>query len=456
MNLYYSVRLRGLLRAAAFVAGFCLILPIVALAQGSRSPDQSRKGPQPKVVLAHLMPWYVTQPTWGMHWTGPKKQHNPEKVDADGLPDIWSHYHPLIGLYHSADRNVIECQLLQMKLAGIDGVIVDWYGIANVADYPKSHEATKVVFEMTEKLGMQFAVCFEDRTFEYQVKRNLLSENDVEQHLTETMQWLQDNWFQGAHYVTLDGRPLLLNFGPIFVKDSAIWQRAMASLPVRPNFFALHHLWKNIGADGGFTWVYAKVWENRPQKSEIKKRIARMYRNVSEYPNQIIASALPGFRDVYKEHYAVIDHRDGDTLKESLIAAMRGSWPIVQLVTWNDYGEGTMIEPTHEFGYRFLEIVQTVRRNERGKRLRFSPDDLRLPAKLYELRRAQAHKTAQLDRIAELLSNGETLGARAEMDRLSSSNRKQDSFKQVSVSCENLLLNGNVFLGQNEGELKLK
>ncbi len=27
-------------------------------------------------------------------------------------------------------------------------------------------------------------------------------------------------------------------------------------------------------------------------------------------------------------------------------------------MTWNDYGEGTMIEPTKEFGYGFLNTLQ--------------------------------------------------------------------------------------------------
>jgi hypothetical protein len=30
----------------------------------------------------------------------------------------------------------------------------------------------------------------------------------------------------------------------------------------------------------------------------------------------------------------------------------------IQIVTWNDYGEVTMIEPTREFGYTFLTLLQ--------------------------------------------------------------------------------------------------
>ena len=31
---------------------------------------------------------------------------------------------------------------------------------------------------------------------------------------------------------------------------------------------------------------------------------------------------------------------------------------MLQLVTWNDFGEGTQIEPTQEDGFKYLEMVQ--------------------------------------------------------------------------------------------------
>ena len=31
----------------------------------------------------------------------------------------------------------------------------------------------------------------------------------------------------------------------------------------------------------------------------------------------------------------------------------------VQLITWNDFGEGTMIEPTAEFGYSYVEKLKS-------------------------------------------------------------------------------------------------
>ena len=75
-------------------------------------------------------------------------------------------------------------------------------------------------------------------------------------------------------------------------------------------------------------------------------------------------------------------------MRETLQAGMEGPWPMILLVTWNDYGEGTMIGPTYEFGYLFLEIIQEARRHEPGQTFRFTAADLRLPARLFQLRKS--------------------------------------------------------------------
>jgi hypothetical protein len=46
----------------------------------------------------------------------------------------------------------------------------------------------------------------------------------------------------------------------------------------------------------------------------------------------------------------------------TLEAAVTARADVVQLATWNDYGEGTMIEPTVQNGYRALETLQDLRR----------------------------------------------------------------------------------------------
>ena len=65
-------------------------------------------------------------------------------------------------------------------------------------------------------------------------------------------------------------------------------------------------------------------------------------------------------------------------LRETLARAGENA-SLIQIVTWNDYGEGTIIEPTIEFGYRYLEALQNYRRKQADKTFPYSAEDLRLP-----------------------------------------------------------------------------
>lgn len=374
-----------------------------------------------KTLLMHYMPWYETpgvRGEWGNHWKGHQSQHHPDDKGADGLPDIWSRYHPMIGLYDSTDPDVLECHLLQMKLAGIDGVIVDWYGISNTADYPKMHKASRAMFDAAGRLGMKFAACFEDRSLELMVERGDLATDQVQEQLTRTVKWMQEEWFSKPQYLRLGDRPLVLDFGPLYVKDPSVWKTALDSATDRPVFYGLHHLWKDAGGDGGFSWVHWDPWDGYPEEATIKRRLRGTFMGLPGSPKDLIVSAFPGFNDVYVERHRELEHRDGQTLKEALAVCMEGPWPVIQLVTWNDYGEGTMIEPTHEFGYKFLEVIQQARRSELGEAFPFRAADLQLPARLYSLRKMGTAPAGDLDFIAKLLDTGRCDQARQELDKL--------------------------------------
>ena len=377
-----------------------------------------------ELVLMHYMPWYETPEVrgrWGEHWTGFGNEADPDQTGADGLPDIFSNYFPLIGLYDSTDPHVLECQLLQMKLAGVDGVVADWYGLGQAVDYPAIHQATVELFNATAALDMQFAVCYEDRTVPVLIDAGEIAPTGVQAHLASTFAWMQSNWFTAPHYTRYNGRPLLLNFGPIAVTDGTTWDAALNALPLRPEFFALHNLWQTANADGAFMWVHWDAWEGLPAPAVIKQRLDDIFDAVNPDPGRVIASAVPGFDDVYdfpSPIFPSLPHRSGDTFRESLEVSFDGPWPIVQLVTWNDYGEGTMIEPTVEFGYSFLEILQEERASRIGPSFAFTADDLRLPARLLELRRAEAATPGELDAIAAAIRDGNIAAARSALAAL--------------------------------------
>ena len=386
------------------VWSLCLVVCGLAACVGHDRPAAGEEPGAHTLLLAHYMPWYESahvRGQWGKHWTGFDSRHDPSRSGPDGLPDIWSHFHPLIGAYDSTDPALLECHLLQMKLAGIDGVIVDWYGSADALDYPAIHAASRALFDATAEHGMKFAVCYEDRAVGILLDRKLLEPEDAEKRLQADIAWAAEHWFGGSHYARLDDRPLLLNFGPIHFADPGPWAAAFSGLPQRPAFFALHHLWRKAGADGGFTWIHWEPWHNAPDDQTVSRRLADAFASPAENPSKVIVSAWPGYKDVYEEKRPMLAHRGGETLRQSLGTALASSSPIVQLVTWNDYGEGTMIEPTHEFGHVFLEIVQAARPHVSS-----TTADLRLPERLYRARKSGTARPELLDQAAAALRAG--------------------------------------------------
>ncbi|MEL6795432.1 MAG: hypothetical protein AAFO89_01275 [Planctomycetota bacterium] len=391
-----------------------LLLIAASLAVASVSQAQTK-------LLMHYMPWYQTEPFsgyWGIHWAGPNDEFNPNIIAPDGRPEIYSHYDPLIGPYDSSDPHVLEYHLLLMKLAGVDGVIVDWYGLSNTFDYPPIHAATEVLFDVAGDLGMEFSICYEDRSIEAQVNTGALNPADIGSYFIGEFLWMQANWFNAPNYTKKDGRPLLLNFGPIYVTSPGPWNTGFGLLNPVPYFYALHNLWTQPQADGGFTWVHWSAWDNSPSEAVTKFRLNQIHNGVSADPDKVIPSAVAGFKDIYEPggRFPFLDHQNGETLRQSLEVAIDGPWDIVQLVTWNDFGEGTMIEPTFEFGYTFLEVIQQERRDELGGAFTFTADDLRLPKRLYDLRNDTGAPQATLDTVSDLLRDGEPAQARALLD----------------------------------------
>ncbi|GAC1591776.1 MAG: hypothetical protein NVS3B19_13000 [Ginsengibacter sp.] len=329
-----------------------------------------------KKVFVHLMPWFETKAsnggTWGMHWR--MNTRNPDIIDANGQRQIASHYYPLNGLYASGDAKTIEYQLLLIKLSGSDGVFIDWPGVQNAFDYPKLVKNTENIVAMLDKVGLQFAIVYEDQNLNgAQVNNKIFTaQND--------MKYLQTNFFSKANYVKINGNPLLLVFGPQALNNGSDWNNVFSVLATHPAFFPLWFRSKDSGPDtkGEFAWI--------PQDN--LTTLNKFYNN--GYAGIKFGSAYPGFNSYYAEGgwngpTWVIDHNGTTNFGQTLDLAMKQSQvEFIQLATWNDYGEGTMIEPTKEFGYSFLTMLQT-KLGVSG----ISQSDLEMALKIYQLRVSQ-------------------------------------------------------------------
>lgn len=373
---------------------------------GVRKENESPVQKSRRLILAHYMPWYVARPdenVWGWHWT--MNHFDPSQV-IDGKRPIASHFYPVIGPYDSGDPHVLEYHLLLMKLAGIDGVIVDWYGREKFNDYATLHRNTARLVESTEKYGLKLAVCYEDQTIPRLVEGGRIRASDRVAHAVAEIDWLAANWFRLKNYVRLEGKPVLLSFGQNGLTDRE-WTQCLGRIGSPVTYFSEHS--RRTAAAGAFDW---------PVPGQGVPAASRFLKLSRSWPHAIPV-AFPRFRDVYRQAgvhdgFGRINDDCGSTFRRTLELALSAEAQLIQIATWNDWGEGTVVEPGREYGFRDLEVLQAMRRRHIDRNFRPTAADLKLPGQLLNRRRAAKTEaqTIQLDEVGRRIATGDLAGAR--------------------------------------------
>ena len=359
----------------------------------------------------HYMPWFETPQTnngaWGLHWTMANQNPNVIVDPATGKRQIAANYYPLIGPYASSDPDVLEYHLLLLKYAGVDGLLIDFYGNGG-NDLPLLLRNTNALVPRTADVGLKFGVVFEDQF------AATLSD------ATANMQYVGANYFSKPNYLQVNGKPLLLTFGPQKYQTPAAWTQILGALPTPPTFLTLWYQSQQAGANaaGEFNWIY----------SDFLTGLNNFYQNRVTTFSVAGGVAYPGFNTFYAQGgWAgptwTIPANNGQTLSQTLALATQyqAHLKFVQLATFNDFGEGTMLEPTREWGFAPLVQVQQF------TGVPYTQHELELVYRLYQLRKQYAGNASAQTTLnqafqyfialqvpqAEALLNGLPLAAKA-------------------------------------------
>jgi hypothetical protein len=355
----------------------------------------------PKPLLVHYMPWYVAKPyssSWGWHWT--MNHYNPDVVPG-GKRQIASWYYPLIGPYDSLDPAVLEYHVLLMKLAGIDGVVVNWYGSDNFNDYAINNERALALLNYTRNAGLKFCLCYEDQTIKHEIDGGYITVATAISHAQQTMLYAQSNYFIDPSYLRLSNAPVFLNFGPQYFKNNSDWVTIFSVLRAtsRPAFFTEDN--RLAAGFGAFDWP--PMWmsgggTNTLAPAQLQNYLDNFEQKAGAWPGYI-SSAFPRFQDIYAQagvgaSYGYLADGNGATMTKTLQRAFTNNSAFVHVVTWNDFGEGTMVEPTLDYGYRDLGMIQGFRRQYLDPDFSYTTNDLTTAIRLYNLRKQYSTNTA--------------------------------------------------------------
>jgi len=240
--------------------------------------------------------------------------------------------------YSSTDPNQIHRQITDMISRGIDGVIIDWYGPGNSID-----QATQLVMAEAEKHpGFTFAIMVDKGA----IQRDSCSGCTPQQALIQQLRYIEQTYIPSPAYMKIDGLPVITNFN-LDLSFSIDWNAIDAALSTHPKFiFQNNSGFTHTLTDGSYSWVM-------PTTTDYGMSYLNSFYNagISHPSEETVGATYKGFNDTLASWGSnrIMGQQCGQTwlqtfAKLNSLYSSGLQLPYLQLVTWNDYEEGTEIE----------------------------------------------------------------------------------------------------------------
>lgn len=305
-------------------------------------------------VLAFYYTWYGVPQVSGdwYHWD--EGGHFPNKVNEDGYPDFGTTNHPSYGPYDSNDPYVIRRHLEWCNEAHIDALIATWWGQGLYHD-----KALNVVLKEASESPVKITIYYET------IPRNSMD------GVIDDFRYIISNYGNHPGFFIVDGKPVIFVYGRAmgqlkYDQWATVLEKIRAEYPAL--FIADTTSSDLINLfDGGH--VYNPVGLVIQQVD-----MASFYRELVEKcrSNEKIActTVIPGYDDsnIGRKNILVANRRGGELYK-SLWSKAEASDPDWMLITsFNEWHEGSEIEPSIEHGKLYLQITKSLAENFKGKK----------------------------------------------------------------------------------------
>ncbi|OQA42116.1 MAG: Glycosyl hydrolase family 71 [Chloroflexi bacterium ADurb.Bin325] len=312
--------LGGLRRAAALLLAVLLLLPAAATAPAiAQSPE--------RLVLAFYYNWF-DENSWG----------------ANKVPDTPAEP------YVSRDRGVMGRQIDQARSAGIDALVVNWWG---PQDNNQTETNLQAMLDEAAARGFRLAVDV-DMNSPY-----LRSAGAIQ----AAMAHLMNTHAQHGAYLRVDGKPVIFFYHQNHRLSTGGWAAIRNAVDPGRN-----SLWIEEGTDVSPLslfdghHLYSVTWANRTDMGQTANKFARLVRGQAAAlgsPKIYVATVMPGYDDrkTGRGGAFAVGREDGAYYARSWQAAIGATPDWIIINSFNEWPEGTYIEPSAAYGSRYLEMT---------------------------------------------------------------------------------------------------
>ncbi len=291
--------------------------------------------PREPFVLAFYYPWYGSEngpQARRLHW-GDENDH----YASTNFPEL--------GLYDSADPETIDQHITWARDAGIDAFVCSWWGETGGNVYVDV--ACRAVKQVCEA---------EEFPFTLYIERN----ESVEQAVRD-LRYVWNTYAQSDAFLRLDGKPVLFVYGRVMGQLGLDgWKETFEKLRAE----GIEYAAIADGFDAGYLDVFAGYHTYNPCTIELPD-LAKTYEQASIAAHTrgklFVATVLPGYDDtIIRTPGFKRDRQGGAFYPESWRVATESHPDWIIITTWNEWHEGSEIEPSKEYGHQYLDLTRRL------------------------------------------------------------------------------------------------
>ncbi|MBI2899372.1 MAG: hypothetical protein HYY17_04260 [Planctomycetes bacterium] len=298
----------------------------------------------PRKVLAFYYPWYGN-PRVSKHWS------HWEGVDVDKKDIRSSTRYPVLGPYDSHDPEVVAQHCDWAKEAGIDVLISSWWGRGDFTD-----RALPLILETAKRKGLEVSIYYE------QVPAGAESAADDFAYLAEKY---------GSHpaWFRVDGKPV------VFVYGRAMGQLGLEQWAgvLKRVFAVADDLGRPAARIFDGTHTYNTCGDLAGRKAEeigplVKRLFSRAVADADRCGRASCVTVIPGYDDTKIRKPGIRAERlDGESYRRQWEAAIELDPHWVAITSFNEWHEGSEIEPSVELGDAYLKLTAEYAKKFKSK-----------------------------------------------------------------------------------------
>ena len=259
--------------------------------------------------------------------------------------------------YSGGDDATMRRHLAQAAAAGIDGLICTWYGPSE----KRLDTRCRRLLELADGTGVKVAI-MPDQSAAFDPAMRTVD------GLAGALGVLQRDFMSKPAYLTFQGKPVVFWFNPPSLGAVDAWRALRDRADPNPQQF-----W--FGGSDNFSYLdvfdalyyFDITWETQPgaAMASYARRLAAYNANGATRP--FVATAMPGYDDLKLRGGHQRERENGAYYRGTWQTAIERNAAAVVITSFNEFFEGSHIEPSERYGDLYLRLTRELSDNFRAQ-----------------------------------------------------------------------------------------